>query len=346
MNSRTHVILVLGTLLLFAGMALAQGQPEARITKGPVVEHTSANSAVIAWSTNVSASSVVKYGTDQNNLSQTAQMPWGGLTHRVTIKNLEPGKAYYFQVNSGQAQGSGTGAMSPIAQFTTQANGASGALASNLDKDFNIVKGPVVEHAGDTTAMIAWTTDRPSSSVVKYGTNQNNLNQTAQEPWGATTHRVQIKNLEPGKQYFFSVHSAQGKNAPGQKADTEPQPFTTTGGSPASNGQSGQSGNVQLNITNGPVVEHVADTNATVAWSTNLPASSIVKYGTDQNNLSQTAQQAWGQTTHRVQLKNLKPNTKYYFSVQSAQGRNAPGQRAEKGPIPFTTAAPGQQASK
>src|SRR5512147_2103703 len=117
MRSRGNLLLVLGALLLMASVAFAE---DVTITKGPVVEHASADSAVIAWSTNVSSSTVVRYGTDQNNLSQTAQAPWGSLTHRVTIKNLEPGKTYYFQVDSGQGQGSGGNAMSQVESFTTQ----------------------------------------------------------------------------------------------------------------------------------------------------------------------------------------------------------------------------------
>ncbi len=327
--------------ILLATLAFAE---EVQITKGPVVEHASANSAIVAWSTNVSASTVVKYGTDQNNLSQTAQAPWGGLTHRVTIKNLEPGKTYYYQVDSGQGQGSGGNAMSQIESFTTEGSGQASAAQSgnNYDKTFNIVSGPNLEQVTDTGATVAWTTDRPASSVVKYGTDPNNLGQTAEEPWGQTTHRVHIKNLQPGTQYYFSVHSAQGKNAPGQVADTQPQPFTTKGGANASN-SNGENG--KFRITNGPVLERVGDTNAVVAWSTNLPSSSIVKYGTSPSSLNQTAQEAWGQTTHRVELKNLQPGTKYYFSVQSAQGKNAPGQSAEAGPMPFTTAQSGQSAS-
>lgn len=339
MRVNRYVLLALLSMLL-ASMAFAE---DVKITKGPVVEHTTANNAVVAWSTNVSSSTVVKYGTDPNNLSQSAQAPWGGLTHRVTIKNLEPGKTYYYQVDSGQGQGVGGNAMSQVESFTTQGSGASQASGQpGYDQQFNIVSGPNIEQVTDTGATVAWTTDRPASSVVKYGTDPNSLNETAQEAWGATTHRVHIKNLQPGTQYYFSVHSAQGKNAPGQRADTQPMPFTTKGGSSASS-NNGSNGSFQ--ITNGPVLERVGDTNATVAWSTNLPSSSIVKYGTDPNNLNQTAQEAWGQTTHRVELKNLQPATKYYFSVHSAQGKNAPGQRADTQPMPFTTAQAGQSAS-
>jgi phosphodiesterase/alkaline phosphatase D-like protein len=343
---KTRIAWLTIAILLLAGMALAQAK-EVEITKGPVVEHTGGSDAVIAWSTNVSSSTVVKYGTDRHNLAHTAQAPWGGTTHRVTLKNLEPGKTYYYQVTSAQAQGSGTGDIGPIEQFTTQGSGRSGAQANNTggkpDK-LHISNGPDVEHAGSTDATIAWTTDLPSSSIVKYGTDGNNLSQTAEEPWGATTHRVQLKNLKPGTQYFYVVHSAQGKNAPGESEDTQRKSFTTQGSSAQASNSGGKPD--KLHITNGPVIEHVGDTNATIAWTTDLPASSIVKYGTDGNNLSQTAEQPWGATTHRVQLKNLRPGTQYFFSVHSAQGKNAPGEAEDTPPKPFTTAAQGQQAKK
>jgi phosphodiesterase/alkaline phosphatase D-like protein len=234
MQSRTHVVLLLGVVLLFAGMALSQAQNDIQITKGPVVEHTDANSAVIAWSTNVPSSTVVKYGTDQNNLTQTAQLPWGGLTHRVTIKSLDPGKTYFYQVQSGQAEGTGMGALGPVGTFSTKAansatetNPANSATPASAENQFRITNGPAMEQVGDTSATVAWSTDRPSSSVVKYGTDPNNLDQTAQEPWGATTHRVQLKNLKPSTPYYVSIHSAQGKDSPGQQAEVGPIQFTT-----------------------------------------------------------------------------------------------------------------------
>lgn len=209
--------------------ALAFGQ-NVQITKGPVVEHTGEYTAVVAWSTNAPSSTIVRYGTNPNHLNQTAQMPWGGLTHRVDIRNLQPGTRYYFQVDSGQGRGSGTTAMSGIQQFTTQ-GGAQNAMNRNngSSQQLQLTNGPVVEHVGSTNAQIAWTTDLPSSSIVRYGTNPNSLNQTAEQPWGATTHRVDIKNLQPNTQYYYSVHSAQGRNAPGQALNTPPQPFRTSG---------------------------------------------------------------------------------------------------------------------
>ena len=104
-------------------------------------------------------------------------------------------------------------------------------------------------------------------------------------------------------------------------------------------GQVGQSsGQPQtLTITHGPVVEQVGDTQAIVAWTTNVPSSAVLHYGTDAKNMTQTAEEAWGgqqnsnQTdTHRVTLKGLQPNTTYYIQAESGQGQGTgTGQKSQ-----------------
>lgn len=94
-----------------------------QITQGPVVETVTDTTAEIAWSTNVNAGTDLHYGTDPTHLDQTAGMPWGGLTHRVTIKDLKPNTTYYFKAASGQAQGTGTQAETAQASFQTKPAG-------------------------------------------------------------------------------------------------------------------------------------------------------------------------------------------------------------------------------
>lgn len=91
-----------------------------QITHGPVVENITDTTAVIAWSTNVNAGTVLRYGTDPHHLDQTAGMPWGGLTHRVNLKDLKPGTTYYFQAESNEGQGTGTAAQARVASFQTK----------------------------------------------------------------------------------------------------------------------------------------------------------------------------------------------------------------------------------
>jgi len=94
------------------------------ITHGPVVESVTDTTAVIAWSTNVNAGTLLRYGTDVNHLDQSVGMPWGGLTHRVNLKDLKPDTKYYFKAESPQGQGTGSTAVAPQSFFRTKAPAA------------------------------------------------------------------------------------------------------------------------------------------------------------------------------------------------------------------------------
>ena len=115
-----------------------------------------------------------------------------------------------------------------------------------------------------------------------------------------------------------------------------------------------------LTITNGPRVESVTSNSAQIAWSTNAPAGSSLLYGTDQNVLQNQSNQSWpasqvqpsganpgmaevpwGQTTHRIQLTNLQPQTTYYFVVRSTAGQNTGGMTTSNVSA-FTTRGSGQ----
>lgn len=117
-------------LLIFLTVgAGAQSKPQAeRITNGPVLERTTGTMAQIAWSTDAPGSSIVKYGTSPNALTQTAEQPWGGTkepngdyNHRVRVKNLQPNTTYYFIVVTGQGLGTGTETQSRPQEFRTPA---------------------------------------------------------------------------------------------------------------------------------------------------------------------------------------------------------------------------------
>jgi hypothetical protein len=110
--------ILLAAVLSLGTWVLAQTE---RIIAGPVVESATQNSATIAWSTDTGGNSIVHYGTNPGNLNQTAQSPYvaGSSTHRVALKNLRPNTMYYFYVESGQGQGTGTMAKSGVGQFQT-----------------------------------------------------------------------------------------------------------------------------------------------------------------------------------------------------------------------------------
>ena len=96
-------------------------------------------------------------------------------------------------------------------------------------------------------------------------------------------------------------------------------------------------------ITNGPVIEYTIDHSAMIAWSTKFPGGTYLAYGTDQNNLSQRTEKAWGGTNHRLEIKNLQPSTTYYFQVRSedAHGKGAMGADVQSNVESFQTVAKG-----
>jgi hypothetical protein len=145
--------LLLASALLLSGLAIAQSHderrynpdqqnnadqqdramadnhdraPAERITNGPVVENVGNSWATVAWSTDTGGSSVVHYGTDRNRLTEMAETPYDvskgdhGITHRVKIDHLRPGTTYFYVVDSGQGQGTGTEARSRVEEFTTK----------------------------------------------------------------------------------------------------------------------------------------------------------------------------------------------------------------------------------
>jgi streptogramin lyase len=69
-----------------------------------------------------------------------------------------------------------------------------------------IVAGPTVSNIQPDSALISWTTDEPSDSVVEYGLTTA-YGSVAQESGCTTDHQVMIRGLVGGHEHFFRVRS-------------------------------------------------------------------------------------------------------------------------------------------
>jgi len=126
--------------LLSSNPAAAQVLPPAKraerveITKAPELELATDHLTIIRWTTNNPGGSdvhygIVRYGTDPEDLSQTAKNPirlnqgHPYTIFRVRMDGLRPRTTYYYRVTSEESNGKSDGVESPVNQFTTPAPG-------------------------------------------------------------------------------------------------------------------------------------------------------------------------------------------------------------------------------
>jgi phosphodiesterase/alkaline phosphatase D-like protein len=108
-----------------------------------------------------------------------------------------------------------------------------------------------------------------------------------------------------------------------------------------------------VEITKGPELELAHDDTAIVRWTTTNPRGDdehygVVRYGTDPEDLSQTAKghirlnRTHPETIFRVRIEDLKPQTTYYYKVTS-MGEDGQSDAVESPVNHFTTPAPGER---
>src|SRR6267154_6551459 len=129
-------VLLTLSILVLSGTALAQESPttpraeHVQITQGPEVPLVGGYLTVIRWTVNNPGGvpvhyGVVHYGSDPNNLSQTAKNSirlnpnHSSTVFRVNLYELPPKTTYYYTVESMDSSGKSDGVKSPIKAFTT-----------------------------------------------------------------------------------------------------------------------------------------------------------------------------------------------------------------------------------
>jgi len=189
-----------------------------------------------------------------------------------------------------------------------------------ITDDLTIV-GPPTVTPETTTALIEWTTDRPSNSTVlfspasEYTTDNYSFSQSATDG-NVTDHKVEIIGLESFTEYHFKVQSTDSAGITGESFDYT---FTTKAALPK--------------IRNLRIVK-VEENAATLAWETTVPAKATIEY----QDLSTGVQNSKGRptlaTTHQMRLADLTLGTRYVAFVIA---ENSGGDRVKSQPLTFIT---------
>ena len=181
--------------------------------------------------------------------------------------------------------------------------------------------------AGDSVA-VRWNTDKAANSQVVYGTSPTSLTGRVTEGDRTTDHEVELAGLAKGKRYYYRVVSTdqRGRQAVSPPPAAAPASFQV--GAP----------DRAAPAVSAPAVAALPDGTATVDWRTNEPADSSVAYGTSAAALDQSAVDGGPAADHGVQLVDLRPGTRYYYRVVSA---DAVGNRSATAVRTFVTPANG-----
>ena len=165
-----------------------------------------------------------------------------------------------------------------------------------------IVAGPSVSPA-DCSARVTWTTDELSTSTVEYGATSG-YGIVATASGLSQSHDVLLNGLAAQTAYHFRVSSTDAVgNGPAVSGDAT---FTTAASAPPA-------------VISGPSASGVTGNGATITWTTDEPATSLVEYGTTAAYGS-TATTAGLTAAHAVSIAGLAPTTSYHYRVSSTDG--------------------------
>jgi len=251
-----------------------------QITSPPTVTNITDKTAVIEWQTDEPSNSIVHYG--QYVTDPDPDIAWGSYllsendagmvtSHSVTLTGLMQDSSYYFRVGSIDAFGNGP---NPSAEFgfTTELT---------PDTDAPMISSVKVAGTSNTTAIITWTTDEPSNSMVRYDTRSRfswrRYSLSENDAGMVTSHSVTITGLTGGSTYYFRVGSndAAGNGPDLNSNSTNPsaqQSFITD--------FSSDTAAPEISDVNVPTVS-ITNNTAIITWTTDEPSNSQVQYQKD-----------------------------------------------------------------
>lgn len=162
--------------------------------------------------------------------------------------------------------------------------------------------------ASDTSATIRWDTDTESNTQVHFGETTDYGTYSAIEDTDLTNeHEITLFGLEPDTDYNFQIITSD------EEGTTTSQNYTFRTDDDEDNGDDENA----PEISSIEVVD-IGETEATVEWATDEPATGQVQYGTDEDDLSSSLSLrslSVASTSHSITLFGLEPDTTYFYRV-------------------------------
>ena len=270
---------------------------------GPVISNVIVSEvenqrATIEWITDIDSTSTVIYSSSPNleNPMQETDNTFVA-NHSVLLTGLSANTIYYFYVKSTDSSGNtATDNNAEDYYYFTTANDQVPPVISSVNAVSTV-----------STVTITWETDELSTSQVEYGTTSSYTASTTKDSTLTIQHVVTISQdheFEAGIEYHYRVKST---DANGNSATSTDYTFTFQTKADTTAPTISDVGVVSTSVS-----------GATIAWTTDEAANSLVGYGQTTSTMNLIAgQNNDSTTTHSVTISGLEPNITYYFYVQS-----------------------------
>ncbi|HET9648995.1 MAG TPA: DUF4082 domain-containing protein [Microlunatus sp.] len=189
-------------------------------TAADVTATPNLDAATLSWETTATATSEVIAGTSKTALDQTVVRNGAAKKHRLLINKLRPATTYYYRLRSTDLKGRSVtwpATTSDPASFTTP----------GVDSSAPVITSASITPLPDGTAQVSWTTNEPSSAVVKLGTSADKMAPVAEVDELAKDHQVLLTALQPGITYWIAGEST---DASGNTGSSKVRSFVTPSG--------------------------------------------------------------------------------------------------------------------
>jgi PKD repeat protein len=246
------------------------------------------DAVTINWITDEPSTSQVQYGMTTSYGYTTPLNQAMATTHIQSVAGLSPSTLYHYRVVSKDAAGNST--TSPDFTFTT---------AAAADVTPPVVSNMKVENITASSALVTWTTDEPSTTLVEFGTGGSYSASTALNSQLETVHSAEIAGLKSFTTYSYRVVSA---DKAGNSATSSGSTFTTSNVPPAvsSFAASPSSGTAPLQVQ---FTASVTDSDGTITgYEWDFDGDGVYEYSSVSPSAANTYQTA-GTYSARVRAK-------------------------------------------
>lgn len=229
----------------------------------------------------------IERSTNGSNYSEISTTP----STTYLDQGLSEGQVYYYRIRSVDNAGKYSAYSSILSRTPT----------GRFNSPPTYVENPEATSVKATEATITWVTNRASTSQVRYGTEENSLDDQKGQIDAFTSHSVTLSGLSPTTKYYLQAQSLdENRDYNEDDAYSTTIEFTT----------------LALPTVAEATVSNITLNSADISWETSVATSSIIKYGNSLNyGQSEEVDSGSYVTKHTYKLTGLDHSTTYHIKI-------------------------------